>query len=74
MTFLVTQAALEKEKNLSKEGATPTTQKVKEKVLVKEKFIFKKKKKKKKDNRVNQNENFEKSKTHLKQLSLQQMI
>ena len=46
MTFLVTQAALEKEKNLSKEGATPTTQKVKEKVLVKEKFLLKKKKKK----------------------------
>ena len=69
MTFLVTQAALEKEKNLSKEGATPTTQKVEEKVLVKEKFLLKKKKrkkkkkkKKKKDKRVNQNENFEKSK------------
>ena len=47
MTFLVTQAALEKEKNLSKEGATPTTQNVEEKVLVKEKFLLKKKKRKK---------------------------
>ena len=71
--IFVTQAALEKEKKMFKERAAKTTQKEKEKVPGKENIPLKKKTKKK-DNRADQKGKFKKSKTHLKQLLLPQMI